>query len=86
MKQSTKQLTRSVRRRRYTTAWISGEGIPDHECSVCDISDSGMKVISKLADKIPDAFTVRFNATSPNNGPCQVVWRKHSSVGVKFVR
>jgi hypothetical protein len=60
--------------------------MPDHECSVCDISDGGMMVVSKLADKIPDTFTVYFNATSPNNGRCRVVWRKNSSIGVKFDR
>jgi hypothetical protein len=86
MKQSRKPYPRAVRRRRYTTAWISGDGFPEHECSVFDISDSGMKLISKLADKIPDSFAVRFNSSSPNNGRCRVVWRKGSSIGVKFDR
>jgi hypothetical protein len=86
MKPPAKQFTRSVRRRRYTTVRISGEGIPDHECSVCDISDGGMMLVSTIADKIPDIFTVYFNSTSPNNGRCRVVWRKSSSIGVKFDR
>jgi hypothetical protein len=77
---------RSARRRRYTTAWISGEGIPRHECSVFDISDGGMKLVSKFADKIPDGFIVKFNSTSPNNGRCSVVWRKSWSIGAKFDR
>lgn len=80
------KLVRSTRRRRYTTAWISGNGIPNHECSVHDISDEGMRLVSKLADKLPDEFKVKFNPTSPNNGPCRVVWRKSSSMGVKFKR
>jgi hypothetical protein len=81
-----KKLTRSLRRRRYTTAWISGVGISNQECSVFDVSDGGMMLVSTLADKIPETFTVRFNATSPNNGRCRIVWRKSSSIGVKFVR
>jgi PilZ domain len=80
------EFVRHVRRRRHTKVWVSGEGISEQECSVCDISASGMKLISTLADKIPNRFTVRFNATSPNNGPCRVVWRKRSSIGVKFDR
>lgn len=84
--QAMKKFTRSVRRRRYTTAWISGNGISNHECSVFDVSDGGMMLVSMLADTIPDTFTVRFNATSPNNGRCRIVWRKGSSIGVKFVR
>ena len=86
MKPVTKHFARSTRRRRHITAWISGEGFSNHECSVCDISDGGMMVVSELADKIPDTFNVRFNATSPNNGRCRVVWRKGSSIGVKFDR
>jgi hypothetical protein len=53
---------------------------------VSDLADGGMKVISILADKIPDTFTVKFNQTSPQNGLCHVVWRKNSSLGVKFER
>jgi hypothetical protein len=49
MKPPAKQFTRSVRRRRYTTVRISGEGIPDHECSVCDISDGGMMLVSTIS-------------------------------------
>jgi hypothetical protein len=77
---------RSARRRRYIKAWISGEGISNHQCSVSDVSDGGMKVVSILADKIPDTFTVEFNPTSPRNGLCHVVWRKNSSLGAKFER
>ena len=81
-----KRIARSPRRRRYIKAWISGEGFSSHRCSVSDVSDGGMKVISILADKIPDTFTVKFNPTSPQNGRCHVVWRKNSSLGVKFER
>lgn len=80
------KLVRRPRRRRQIKAWISGEGISNLECSVYDISGGGMMLVSKFADKIPNSFTVRFNATSPNNGPCRVVWRKASSIGVKFDR
>jgi hypothetical protein len=80
------KLVRVPRRRRRIKAWISGEGISNLECSVQDISEDGMMLVSKLVDKIPKTFTVRFNAMSPNNGPCRVVWRKSSSIGVKFDR
>lgn len=83
---SMKKFTRSARRRRYTKAWISGQGISNHECSVFDVSDGGMMLVSILANMIPDVFTVKFNPTSPNNGRCRVVWRKSSSIGVKFDR
>jgi hypothetical protein len=53
---------------------------------VSDVSDGGMKVVSILADKIPDTFSVEFNPTSPRNGLCRVVWRKNSSLGAKFER
>jgi hypothetical protein len=81
-----KRIARSARRRRYIKAWISGEGVSNHQCSVSDVSDGGMKVISIMADKIPDTFNVEFNPTSPKNGLYHVVWRKNSSLGAKFVR
>jgi hypothetical protein len=81
-----KRIARSARRRRYIKAWISGEGVSNHQCSVSDVSDDGMKVISIMADKIPDMFSVEFNPTSPKNGLYHVVWRKASSLGAKFVR
>jgi hypothetical protein len=77
---------RSPRRHRYIKAWISGKGFASHECSVSNVSADGMKVVSTLADKIPDTFTVEFNPTSPNNGLCHVVWRKNSSLGARFDR
>jgi hypothetical protein len=40
---------------------------------------------SKLADKIPDTFSVKFNATSPSNGRCRVE-SSRSSIGAKFER
>jgi hypothetical protein len=81
-----KLVRRTPRRRRHIKARIFGEGISDLECSVYDISDDGLMLISKLADKIPNTFNVRFNATSPNNGPCRVIWRSRSSIGAKFIR
>jgi hypothetical protein len=81
-----KKIARSARRRRHLKAWISAEGIPDHQCSVNNVSASGMNIVSMLADKLPKTFTVKFNPTSPNNGPCRVVWRKNFSLGVKFER
>jgi hypothetical protein len=79
-------LARATRRRRYIKAWISGKGIANVECSVYDISDGGMMLVTKFADKIPNTFNVKFNATSPNNGPCHVVWRNGSTIGVMFDR
>ena len=67
-------------------AWVSAEGIDKLRCSVFDVSDGGMKLVSILADKIPDTFNIKFNATSPNNGPCRVAWRGVSTLGVKFDR
>jgi hypothetical protein len=78
------KLVRAPRRRRNIKAWVSGEGVTNLECSVYDISETGMMLVTKLADKIPNTFTVRFNATSPNNGPCRVVWRSGLSIGAKF--
>ena len=80
------KLVRAPRRRRNIKAWVSGEGVSNLECSVHDISENGMMLVTKLADKIPNTFTVRFNATSPNNGPCRVIWRSGSSIGAKFDR
>jgi hypothetical protein len=81
-----KQIARSARRRRYLKAWILAEGIPDHECSVNNVSASGMNIVSMLADKLPETFTVKFSRTSPTIGLCRVIWRKNFSLGVKFER
>ena len=80
------KLVRAPRRRRHIKAWISGDGITNLEVLVSDISDGGMMLVSNLADKIPKEFTVKFNDTTPNNGPCRVVWRSGLPIGVKFDR
>ena len=79
-------LVRVPRRRRNIKALVSGEGVSKLECSVPDVSETNMMLVTKLADKIPNAFTVRFNATSHDNGPCRMVWRSGSSIGAKFDR
>ena len=77
---------RPVRRRRNIKAWISADGFDPLQCSVFNMSETGLQLISVLADKIPDTFNIKISRTSPNNGPCQVIWRRQHSLGVKYER
>lgn len=74
---------RVTRRRRRISAWISEGDLKKLECSVFDVSEGGMKLLTPMADRIPDDFNIQFSKTSPNNGRCHVQWRKNNVMGVR---
>ncbi len=52
-------------------------------CVLLDVSDGGAKLVAADVFTCPDRFSLEF-ADQPARD-CEVVWRQHSHVGVKFV-
>ena len=75
---------RATRRRRHQSAWITLDGVNDHECTVSDISMDGAKISSGLDTPVGSQFGITFVPGAPKRR-CQVAWRRGSTVGIKFL-
>ena len=72
----------SARRRLLKSGKISfGGGAID--CTVRNFSETGAAIDVTSPVGIPDHFTLLIDSDHIQ-GPCQVVWRKHSRIGVRF--
>jgi hypothetical protein len=68
-------------------AWITLEGgFAARQCVVQDISSSGAQIIIDNAAALPATLRLAFARDARTGHRCQVVWRRGSSAGVKFVR
>ena len=69
------------------TAWITLDGgFAARQCVVQNISSSGAHIIVDNAATLPATLQLGFARDARNGHKCQVVWRRGSSAGVKFVR
>jgi len=68
-------------------AWITLDGgFAARQCVVQDISSSGAHIIVDNAVTLPAMLRLAFARDARTGHRCQVVWRRGSSAGVKFVR
>ena len=69
------------------SAWITLEGgFAARACVVEDLSASGAKVTVEDTNMLPAKLRLAFTRDTRNGRPCEVVWRRGKSFGVKFVR
>ena len=83
---STRMFKREVRRRRYQSAWIKGEGLAARECRLSDLSQAGAQIIIDAATDLPTRFTVALAPNALQQKSCEVMWRRGRIVGIRFVR
>jgi hypothetical protein len=67
-------------------AWITVDnGITKRECFVMDVSPGGARIITDAAIDISDVFGLELVPTHPKRQPCEVVWRRGNTYGIKFL-
>jgi hypothetical protein len=88
---STEQAKSKVQRelRRYLsrhTGWISVDnGATTHDCAVLDVSPGGARVVTDVGIDIGDIFGLTLVPSRPESRNCEVVWRRGTTFGVKFL-
>jgi hypothetical protein len=69
------------------TAWITLDGgFAARRCVVHDISDSGARISLDEAAMLSARLRLAFARDARTGHICQVVWRRGTTVGLKFVR
>jgi hypothetical protein len=68
-------------------AWITLDGgFAIRQCVVQDISSAGARISVDDAATLPAKLRLAFARDARTGHKCQVVWRRGSSAGLKFVR
>lgn len=71
------------RRRTLFGGTIYDESGQSFDCSVSDISTSGVKVKTKTEFEIGDAVDLRINKFNDLR-PCHVIWKREGAIGLRF--
>jgi hypothetical protein len=78
---------RETRKSLRQPGWITLEGgFAARQCVVHDISSTGAKVTIDDPNTLPAKLRLAFSRDARTGRPCEVVWRRGKSVGIKFVR
>lgn len=81
------RIPREPRRQlRKQPAWITVEHeMTKLECFVLDISPGGARIVTDAAIDVRDQFGLALVPDHPKRQPCEVVWRRGKTYGIKFV-
>jgi hypothetical protein len=78
---------REARKSLSQPGWITLEGgFAARPCVVQDMSSTGAKITIQDPNVLPAKLRLAFARDARTGRNCEVVWRRGSSVGVKFVR
>jgi hypothetical protein len=78
---------RAARKSLRQPGWITLEGgFAVRACVVEDLSSSGAKITIEDNNTLPARLRLAFTRDARNGRPCEVVWCRGRTVGVKFVR
>ncbi|AUC94767.1 PilZ domain-containing protein [Bradyrhizobium sp. SK17] len=67
-------------------AWITvDDGATESACAVVDISPGGAKITTEVAFEVKDRLALTLLADHAKRYPCEVVWRRGKTYGLKFV-
>jgi len=78
---------RDIRKSLRQPGWITLEGgFAARPCVVEDMSATGAKITVDNPGVIPGSLRLAFARDARSGRPCQIVWRRGKSLGVKFVR
>jgi hypothetical protein len=62
--------------------WV---GTTDCECLVLDVSPGGARLTTDAEIQISDTFSLSLVSTHAKRQPCEVVWRRGNTYGIKFL-
>ena len=68
----------------YGARILDVNGTARADCTVADISETGAKLVTAQADRLPDQFLLALSVAGRVSRKCQVVWRTGGKVGVRF--
>ena len=78
---------REVRKSLRQPGWITLDGgFAARQCVVQNMSSTGAKITIDDPTMLPAKLRLAFTRDARTGRPCEVVWRRGKSVGVKFVR
>ena len=78
---------RQVRKSLRQPGWITLDGgFAARRCVVHNMSSTGAKITIDDPNMLPAKLRLAFTRDARTGRPCEVVWRRGKSVGVKFVR
>ena len=78
---------REVRKSLHQPGWITLEGgFAARPCVVQDMSTTGAKITIDDPNVLPAQLRLAFARDAKTGRPCEVVWRRGKSLGIKFVR
>jgi len=78
---------REARKSLRQPGWITLEGgFAVRACVVENLSSSGARLSVEDNNTLPAKLRLTFTRDARNGRPCEVVWRRGRTVGVKFVR
>jgi len=78
---------RQVRKSLRQPGWITLDGgFAARPCVVQHMSSTGAKITIDDPNMLPAKLRLAFTRDARTGRPCEVVWRRGKSVGVKFVR
>jgi hypothetical protein len=67
-------------------AWITlDNGMTKRECYVMDVSPGGARIVTDAAIDVRDTFGLALVPNHPKRQPCEVVWRRGKTYGIKFL-
>jgi hypothetical protein len=67
-------------------AWITiDHGMTKRECFVLDVSPGGARIVTDAAIDVRDKFGLALVPDHPKRQPCEVVWRRGKTYGIKFL-
>jgi hypothetical protein len=74
------------RQLRKQPAWITvGDEMTKHECFVLDTSPGGAKITTEAAIDVRERFGLALVPAHPKRQPCEVVWRRGNTYGIRFL-
>jgi hypothetical protein len=83
--ESRKNRRQSRRRNFNVTAWIRlDSGFATRQCSVLDLSETGVRLLVRDAAKIPGKLMLLFSKDAPGK-PARTVWLTGNQIGAEFL-
>ena len=74
------------RQLRKRLAWITlDDEATKIDCFVLDVSPGGAKIMTDAAIDVRDSFVLALVPEHPKRQPCEVVWRRGQTYGIKFL-
>lgn len=78
---------KNLRRTISYPVWIDlGDDLPPRECSLCDASDRGARLVVPAFEDLPEQFRLALCADGSATRLCRVAWRKGNYIGVEYLK